>query len=451
MLKVLFAASELTPIAKVGGLGDVAGALPKALRNLGVDIRIVIPQYRAISTPSKLPGSQVPVYYAKPGKYFDRDLIYGYPDDVERFTYFNKAVLELAKAEQFEPDIIHLNDYHTSLIPTLLKTRYASDPFFAQTRTLLTIHNLVNQGVADQDVLQTVGLNGSSTPNLGWDTRDGDVDLLLQGISEADLVVAVSPTYAKEILTPEYGAGLEGKLAERHGDLFGILNGIDTDSYNPATDPNIEVRYSLANLERRASNKHSLVQDLGFSNPEYPVMGMVSRLVEQKGLDLISEITKDLGKLPINMIFLGVGDKKYEQALSQAAQSYSNIKVRLKFDEAQARKIYAGSDFFLVPSRFEPSGLTQMIAMRYGSIPLVRKTGGLADTVFDNETGLVFEGYRSSQLLGVVQRAVQLFGDPKEVKRLQINGMKRDFSWSRSAQDYVNLYQRALKMPRKKL
>lgn len=448
MLKVLFASSEAAPLAKVGGLGDVAGALPKALKSVGVDVRLVIPRYQPIETPKLLPGSQVPVYYVSSAKYFDREQIYGYKDDVERFSHFSNALLEKAKEENFEPDIIHVNDYHTALVPVLLKTKFSRDPFFARARTVLTIHNLANQGVDSPKVLETVGLRGDSTPNLGWDTRSGDVDLLLQGISEANFIVAVSPTYAREILTPEYGEGLEGKLTERKDRLFGILNGIDTEVYNPETDPNLVSNFSINKLAKRSANKESLVKSLAFPNSKWPLFGLVTRLVSQKGLDLLLGIAGEITKLPLNLVILGLGEERFENELKNLTGKVHNIKLKLEFNEGFARKIYASSDFFLVPSRFEPSGLTQMIAMRYGAVPVVRKTGGLADTVFDDETGIVFEQYQAEELLKAIKRALEVFKDKERLVRLQKNGMKKDFSWEKSAREYVKLYQEATKLPK---
>lgn len=448
MLKVLFAASEATPIAKVGGLADVAGALPKALKKLGVDVRLVIPKYRPIPTPSSLPGSSVPVYYVESKQFFDRDQIYGYDDDVERFEFFNKGLIDLTKKIGFEPDIIHINDYHTSLVPTILKVEYSKDPFFANVRTLLTIHNLANQGIEDMHLLGEVGLKGNSTPNLDKDTRDGDVDLLLQGVSEADLVVAVSPQYAKEILTDEYGEGLQFELRERKDRLFGILNGIDVDDYNPESDQNIKSNFSVKDLSKRGLNKDALLKEYGFDHPDWPVVGLVARLVSQKGLDLFEPILDQLLRKNINIVVLGLGEKKYEDMLNAAAAKYGNLKVDLEFNEGKARRIYAGSDFFLVPSRFEPCGLTQMIAMRYGAVPIVRKTGGLADTVQDGQTGIVFEKYTSEDLVEAFERSLELYQSPRLLESIQLNGMRSDFSWNKSAQEYVGLYQKLMKMPK---
>src|SRR5581483_6498112 len=293
---------------------------------------------------------------------------------------------------------IHVNDYHTALVSVLLKTKWARDPYFWRTKTLLTIHNMSNQGSYSTDLLNQVGLTPEATPNLSWDARDGDIDLLLQGVAESDLLVAVSPTYAKEILTAEYGFGLEDKLRERRDRLFGVLNGIDTENYDPESDPNLVSQYSVNNLEKRLLNRSELAREMGFTNQEWPIFGLVGRLVEQKGLDLVLQAGEELKKMPLNLVVLGVGEKIYEDKLRRLSQEMPSFKLQLEFNESKARRVYAGSDFFLVPSKFEPSGLTQMIAMRYGAIPVVRKTGGLADTVTDGETGLVFDHYRGEDL-----------------------------------------------------
>ncbi|HET7713636.1 MAG TPA: glycogen synthase [Patescibacteria group bacterium] len=433
MLKVLFAAAEVTPIAKVGGLGDVTGALPKALKDLGVDVRVIIPKYRSIETPRFLPGSKVPIYYVDSPKYFDRELIYGYQDDSVRFSFFCRGILEEAKKNGFEPDLIHLNDYHTSLVPTLLRSIYQKDPFFAQTRTLLTIHNLANQGIADAQDIKEAGISLSGHK----------INLLLRGILESDYLVAVSPTYAKEIMTKEYGEGLENKLRERSAKLSGILNGIDIVSFDPATDPYLAGNYSRDNISRRQYNKIELARKLGFSK-DRPVFGLVTRLVAQKGLDLLVEILPDLAKMPLNLVILGVGEERFEKTLAKASKDYTNIYFWPEFNEGKARLIYGGSDFFLVPSRFEPCGLTQMVAMRYGAVPLVRKTGGLADTVKDGETGLVFDNYRAEELHQTIRRALGIWSKDGAVAKLQQAGMKQDFSWDKSAKEYVKLYQSLL-------
>lgn len=442
--KVLFASSEAAPLAKVGGLGDVAGALPKALKDLGVDVRVIIPKYRSIETPRYLPESRVPIYYVASPKYFEREQIYGYQDDAERFSFFCRGLLEETRRIGFEPDIIHLNDYHTSLVPLLLSTSYKKDAFFAQTRTLLTIHNLANQGLVKTESLISAGLD------MGQGLPPGTgpmVNMLLNGITLADKLVAVSPTYAKEILTPEYGEGLNNTLQGRRVDLSGILNGIDVAVYNPETDANLIANYSLKNLTKRSRNKAWLARLCGFQN-NWPIMGLVSRLVAQKGLDLLTELLPELSKMPLNLIVLGVGEERFEQSLASAAKSYPNMAFWREFSEEKSRLIYAGSDFFLVPSRFEPCGLTQMVAMRYGSIPIVRRTGGLADTVTDGKTGFVFENYLSSDLLLSIKEALETWSDQRSLEKLQRVGMEQDFSWVKSAEEYVKLYQKAQEAPK---
>ena len=419
MLKVLFVSAEAAPLAKVGGLGDVAGALPKALKNLGLDVRLVIPRYQAIDTPSKLPGSQVPVYYVSSAKYFDRDEIYGYADDEERFRFFSRAVLELTKKEKFEPDIIHVNDYHTALIPELLRTDYGRDPFFAATRSVLTIHNLANQGG----------------------------EMLRRGIETADIITTVSPTYAKEILTKEFGAGLDGVLRVREDRLHGILNGIDTEVYDPETDPNLTANFSVKNVAKRGEDKRALLAELGLAHPEWPLFAMIARLVTQKGVDLVTAAMGELSRKPFNLAILGLGERQLEDRLHREDVQYENMVVKLEFNEGLARRMYAGSDFFLVPSLYEPAGLTQMIAMRYGSIPVVRRTGGLADTVFDGRNGLTFDRYSVEALLATIERAIELFGDQQELAKMQRRGMQSDYSWRKPAEEYVKLYREALKLP----
>lgn len=445
--KVLFASSEAAPLAKVGGLGDVAGALPKALCDLGVDVRVIIPKYHSIETPRHLPESRVPMYYLASPKYFDREQIYGYGDDAERFSFFCRGLLEEAKEIGFEPDIIHLNDYHTSLVPYLLATSYKKEAFFAQTRTLLTIHNLANQGLVKTSSLTSAGLEMDQSPSPRTGLNDQSVNMLLNGISRADKLVAVSPTYAKEILTPEYGEGLNTSLQERGADLSGVLNGIDVVVYNPETDANLVANYSLWNLSKRYRNKDELARLCGFKN-DWPIMGLVSRLVAQKGLDLLSELLPEMSKMPLNLIVLGVGEERFEQSFAAAAKSYPNMTFWREFSEKKSRLIYAGSDFFLVPSRFEPCGLTQMVAMRYGSIPIVRKTGGLADTVTEGKTGFVFEKYSSEELLQVIKKALGTWSDKRSLEKLQRGGMKQDFSWVKSAKEYVKLYQKAQEVPK---
>ena len=443
-LKILIAAAEITPIAKVGGLGDVIGALPKALNKLNLDVRLIMPFYGLIDKnkykirlskknikvgdalinlwQTSLPGSTVPLYLIEHG-FFKNKKIYSTalaegPTDIEKFTFFSQAILESIKNVDFKPDIIHLNDWHTAPVASLIKT----DRFFKSTKTLLTIHNLANQGI-------------TKTKNH-----------LAEGILNSDLINTVSPTYAKEILTKEYGAGLEKILAKKRNRLHGILNGIDTDFFNPATDESIKQKYSLKNLEKKTANKTELQKQLGLPQDKNAVLvGLVTRFVWQKGVELITE---KFSKLNCQFVFLGTGEKKYEDALLDLAKKYPRqFSVQIKFDEQLAHKIYAASDIFLAPSRFEPCGLTQMIAMRYGSIPIVRATGGLADTVND-KNGFTFKKYSSEELYKTIDEALTIFYKNKKVwHRLETNGLKQNFSWEKSAGEYLKLYKKLILYP----
>jgi starch synthase len=443
MLKVLFAASEVAPIAKVGGLGDVAGALPKALKKLGIDVRIIMPKYRSINPVSHLPGSDIPVYYVSSEEFFERDQIYGYADDPDRFAYFCKGLLELTEQVGFRPDVIHINDYHTSLVPAILEVGNKGAGFFSKVKTLLTIHNLANQGNHDIHVLANAGLSWNSTPELGEDARDKDIDMLRDGVEAADMIVAVSPTYSKEILTSEYGEGLESTLVARKSDLYGVLNGIDTEVYDPATDHNIASNYSFDLAEKRFGNREALVRDMKILRPEWPIVGMISRLVGQKGFDLVLEASEELARANANFVVLGVGEKRFEDALRGLSERLgSNFYVNLEFSEVKSRKIYAGSDFFLIPSRFEPCGLTQMVSMRYGSVPIVRKTGGLADTVWEGKNGFVFERYDAREMVEAIEGALRMYKNKELIRKLQSEGMSENFSWDKSARDYIKLYEK---------
>jgi len=441
-IKILIAASEVTPIAKVGGLGDVIGALPKALAKLNLDARVIMPFYGVIDRKkykinliksdikvgltlvnlwqTTLPDSKVLVYLIE-HKYFFGDDIYGNAlanskNDINKFIFFSEAILACLKAIDFMPDVFHLNDWHVAFIASLIKI----DPFFKQSKSLLTIHNLANQG-------KIKGKN-----------------YLAEGLVNADIINTVSSTYAQEILTKNYGAGLEKILLKRKSDLYGILNGIDTDFFNPKTDKLIKYNFSDQTIENRTTNKQTLRLELGFpTNKNKALVGMVTRFTSQKGIELIKE---NLSELNCQFVMLGTGEKKYETILTALAKKFpQQFKVLIKFDEQLAHKIYAGADIFLVPSRFEPCGLTQMIAMRYGSVPLVRLTGGLADTV-DSQVGFTFKNFSSAEFYKTLATALKLFySRPATWRALQFKGMKKDFSWKKSAEDYLKLYQKLLK------
>lgn len=482
-LNVLFVAAEVAPFAKAGGLADVAGSLPKAIRALGHDIRVMMPAYgwihrhgfelRREFEPFPIPmgredvsaailrstlGEKIPVYFVENAHYFDREHIYGYEDDAERFIFLSRAALEACRRMNWQPHVIHCHDWHTAIVPNWLHTTYTKDPFLAAAASVYTIHNLQYQGVFGPEVLGIAGLDDYGLivhPDIARELNAA-VNLMARGILFADAINTVSPTYAQEILTPEYGEGLDPLLRERRDALYGILNGIDTEIWNPATDAYIACRYDARTLERRHENKLALQAACKLpQDAQVPLIGMVSRLADQKGLDLLEEVLESILDLGVQLVILGTGDPRYEEMLRRAAMQFSRqVAVSLTFNPPLASQIYAGSDMFLMPSRFEPCGLGQMIAMRYGSVPIVRATGGLADTVqdFDPETGegngFTFRAYDPQELLTAVRRAVETYRHPDTWRRLQLRGMQTDFSWRRSAREYVVLYRRALEAHR---
>jgi len=409
-LKILVVSAEAVPFAKVGGLADVAGSLPKALRQLGHDVRLALPKYSQVneaelglseilellSVPAgsghepasvfESAAGNVPAYLIGNDKYFDREEVYGYDDDGERFVFFCRAVLEMLKKLGWQPDVIHCNDWHTGIIPNWLKTIHKDDPFFANTATVFTIHNLAYQGIFGPELLEFAGLaNYGLIPHPTDDDLSRLVVLMARGILFADVINTVSPKYAQEILTPEYGERLHPILARRCDRLFGILNGLDYELWNPATDQDIALNYNADSLERRRANKLALQQEAGLPlGSGVFLVGMISRLAAQKGFDILTEAMDQLMELDLQFILLGTGEERYHKIFANVAGKYQGqAAIFLKFDGALARRIYAGSDAFLMPSRFEPCGLGQMIAMRYGSVPIVRSVGGLADTVKD--------------------------------------------------------------------
>lgn len=478
-LKILFVSAEAAPFAKVGGLGDVAYALPLALRRIGIDARVALPYYRTIAlnhcretTPGpacedvkllnstfkfslrQITSNGLPFILHDLPALFNRDGVYGYYDDPQRFTAFCKAVIAGLKDLDWRPDVIHCNDWQTALIPALLNNVHSGDPFFGKTATVFSIHNLAYQGVVPADFIGSTGL-----PREEFDYRKveffGKFNFMKAGIFYSDRVATVSKKYAEEILTPEYGYGLDTMLAAHKHKLTGIVNGIDTDIFNPETDPNIPARFSAADFAAKKTNKAALLRELGFSAEEKdlaaPVIGMVTRIVEQKGFDLIGEILAPLLKHNIRLAILGDGDEKYTSALTAAAAKHpAKMTVRGGFNEPLARRIYAGSDIFLMPSKYEPCGLGQMIAMRYGTVPLVRATGGLADTVanFNPATGqgdgFVFEPYTGAALMAAMKTALASYKRKKAWNALIANIMSKDFSWESSAGKYSQLYQDAI-------
>ncbi|MEW6770708.1 MAG: glycogen synthase GlgA [Bacillota bacterium] len=481
-LKVLFVSSEVVPFAKVGGLADVAGSLPKALAvgadEQGNDIRVVMPHYKEIEGPQYLldfpvplagqlrtcilreskidaqykgESKAVPVYFAANYHFFYRDGIYAFHDDDQRFAFFCYAVLEMLPRLGWQPDVIHCNDWQTAPIPLLLKTQYAANPFYQKTATVFTIHNLQYQGHFPRETLKLFGL-GDEYFHPDRLEFYGKVNFMKAGLLYADVINTVSRTYAQEIQTPALGERLDGVLRIRSRDLYGILNGINYHEFNPAADPRIHRNYSVDDLEGKKDNKFALQKEMGLPFKDVPVLGIISRLVTQKGLDLIAEIADELMHLDIQLVVLGTGDPYYHKVFESLKNRYPRkIGVYLGFNPVLAQRIYAGADIFLMPSRFEPCGLGQLIAMRYGTIPVVRATGGLADTVTEfnpatlSGNGFVFTEYSGRELYAAIARALKLYRNNPEVwQRLVKNAMSLDFSWARSAVEYLQLYREAI-------
>lgn len=470
--KILFAAAEAAPIVKVGGLADVVGSLPPALEKEGCDVRLILPLYGSInrrkyklrkiisSLPVKtgnstekinvwtsfLPNSKVKIYFIENKEYFGKKNIYSAVGDKinnsEKFLFFSLAVLHVLPKINFIPDIIHCHDFHTALILDLIKTQNAS--IYNDVKLVYTIHNLNYQGKSEIDVLSTGNLTKDSLVSLSRDAQDGDINFMVQGILNADAVTTVSPTYAKEITTSFYGAGLEKIIRINKKKLSGILNGIDTEFFNPQTDKYIKKNFSAKNLANKKINKIELQKKLKLQVDEKTaIVGLVSRLVWQKGIDLITE---KIINLNCQFVFLGTGQEKYEKLLQSYAKKFPRkVSAHLSFNIELAQLIYAGADIFLMPSRFEPCGLGQMIAMRYGTIPIVRSTGGLADTV-NKDTGFSFKEYNSAALYKTLKNALNIYyQNPKKWHKLQTNGMKKDFTWNKSVKEYLKLYKNLVK------
>jgi len=471
-LKVLFVASEAAPFIKSGGLGDVVGSLPKALRSLGVDVRVVLPMHKNLDQ-GKLVGLRhvdslevlmgtashgfgvyaagvdVPVYLIANQDFFSRDGLYGYDDDAKRYAFFTKAALALLPTIDFQPHIINFNDWQTGLGSLYLKDDFQKFTFYKDIKTVFTVHNLQHQGRFGDHILPSIGLNH------GYMAADklefyGSVNYMKAGLTHADFITTVSPTYAKEIQTSEYGYGLEGVLSQRKDQLLGILNGIDYEEYNPATNDVISANFSVDSVVGKAENKAALQEALGLPvRGDVPLFVVVSRLAEQKGLDLIPAILGDfISNQDMQLAVLGNGEHRFEQMLAHAAHIHPDkIHANIKFDANLAHQYYAGADFFLMPSLFEPCGLSQLMAMRYGAIPVVRGTGGLVDTVpnFDAETGegrgIVFENYDHGGIRWAMKKALEIYADQELFGKARQNAMSADFSWENSAREYLELYE----------
>ncbi len=472
-LKILFLSAEVAPFAKTGGLGDIGGSLPKALRALGHDVRVVMPAYQAIEASlhngpfelevltsqlqvpigkaaltagvfeGRIPDSDVPVYFIVKGSLFNRPNIYGYGDDPYRFSFFSRAALELTVTLGWRPDVIHAHDWHTAPAVTWLATAGQSDDRFHGIPSLFTIHNLAHQGRTSWNVFDYLGLQTHSLAEEAY----GEVNFMARGIYHATLINTVSPAYAREILTPEGGADLDGLLRYRSNDVHGILNGIDVDTWNPATDPRLAAHFDSENLQGRTKNKRALQARANLpQKDDIPLVAMISRLDWQKGLDITGHVIhlllNDLAE-EAQFIVLGTGAAEYEHMFAQlAAYHKDKMTAFLDYDPGLSALIYGGSDMFLMPSRFEPCGLGQMLSMRYGSVPIVRATGGLLDTVQDGINGFSFFDYSSGAFWNALERAMYSYYQHQDVWRtIQHNGMIADFSWSQSAQGYKQLYE----------
>ena len=474
MLKVLFVASEAAPFIKTGGLGDVIGSLPKALKKENVDVRVAMPKYQEIPAyiQEKIKWQEsiyvpvgwrhqfcgleymifegIPFYFLDNKYYFNRPGYYGYPDDGERYAFFNRAVLEMLPFFDYQPDIIHCHDWQAGMIPALQKIEYQRRPYYKNIKTVFTIHNLKYQGIFPPEVLRELF-------NLGYEHLTpeglefhGNVSYLKGGIKYADLVTTVSPGYAEEIKTPYYGEQMDGLLSSQGHKVKGVLNGLDYDEYNPMTDDLIPFTFSVKELRRKKENKKQLQKRLGLPMEDVPMVGMVTRLVPQKGLDIVQHVLGDIMEMDLQLVVIGTGDHQYEDMLQHAADRYPDkCSVNLVFDNHLARQLYAASDLFLMPSQFEPCGLGQLIALRYGSLPLVRETGGLKDTVTDYRdpagegTGFTFVNYNAHEMLYTLLEAVKLYREnPDRWKELVVRAMTKDYSWNKSAGVYRDLYEK---------
>ncbi|PAB58790.1 glycogen synthase GlgA [Anaeromicrobium sediminis] len=472
MLKILYVASEAVPFIKTGGLADVAFSLPKALRKLDVDIRVIVPKYKEIKEQftekmKHLISFQVPVawrrqhcgidyleyegvpfYFVDNDYYFKRDGLYGHYDDGERFSYFCKAVLESMENIDFVPDVIHCNDWHTGMIPVLLNEHYKKYGKYDHIKTIFTIHNLKYQGVFPEEILEDV-------LGLGMEYYDenalefyGGVSFMKGGIKYSNLVTTVSETYSNEIQYPFFGERLDGLLRHRKNDLHGLVNGIDYDIYDPSKDENIFEKFSFNSIEKKQENKIRLQENLNLpKRKDVPMISMVCRLANMKGLDLVLHILEDLLCEDVQLVILGTGDEHYESKLKEIEHKYpEKLSANILFDEGLAHKIYAASDTFLMPSLFEPCGLGQLIALRYGSVPIVRETGGLNDTIksFSEYTGegngFSFTNYNAHDMLYTIKTALKLYRNNETWEKIVKNAMSEDYSWNNSANTYKKLY-----------
>ncbi len=481
-MKIAFASSEVYPFAKTGGLADVSGSFPRELAALGHKVKVFMPKYSVIDEKkfklkhikslqgikirvagkicevnifkSFLPDSKVEVFFIDYPPYFGREKIYtDDPDEAERFILFSKGVIEALQWMKWKPDIIHCNDWQTGLIPLYVKDNYNWDRMFDNTATLFTIHNIGYQGKFASDVIIKGELRSELFYQTGAIEHDGLVNFLKAGLSFSDIVNTVSENYSRELLEKEFGAGLEYMLNMRKEDFYGILNGVDYTVWNPETDPEIPCHYSEKNFAGKEKNKKSLAEKFGLPySKEIPIIGIVTRLAIQKGMDILIEGIEKLMELNAQFILLGSGEPEYEELFEDLAKKYPNkFATHIGYENGLSHLIEAGADIFLMPSHYEPCGLNQIYSLKYGTVPVVRKTGGLADTVTDisndskNGTGLLFEEYSSDEMLKCIIRGIDLFAKRKIWRKLQRNGMNKDFSIENSAKEYLKVYKLAKK------
>ena len=486
-LKILFATPEAVPFAKTGGLADVAGALPKSLQALGCEIKLIMPYYRTVRD-SGLPhqylgreievslgeeklkadiylghlNQDIPVYFIGREEFFDRQSLYGtakgdYFDNPERFIFFSKAALSFCQSMDFSPDIIHQHEWQTGLIPAYLKSLYQNDPLFSRSATVFTIHNIAYQGLFKKEKFSLTGLPQKMYSPEGIEFWER-INFMKAGIVYADVINTVSKKYSEEIQTPEYGYGLEGILRKKKESLYGILNGVDYEDWDPSHDPHLIARYDAKDISGKKQCKMDLLKEfhLPSSLEQVPLLGMISRLADQKGFDLLMEISEALFALNIGFVLLGTGEQKYHDLLTQVAQKYpQKAGIRIAYDDRLAHKIEAGTDFFLMPSKYEPCGLNQIYSLKYGTIPVVRATGGLDDTItpYDPVTkkgnGFKFTRYDAKEFLNTIKAAINFYYQPERWRQLVQNAMAADFSWKRSAQSYLELYRKTLEKKRR--
>ncbi len=479
-LRILFVSSEVFPFAKTGGLADVSSSLPKALAKEGIDVRVIMPLYKSvIESGIKLEkiaagikhrfsgrifgfdlyshcADGVTTYFVKKDKYFSRKNLYGtssgdYPDNALRFGYFSRAVLVATEAIDFQPHIVHCNDWHTALIPFYLRFLLNKDKFFNGIKTLFTIHNLAYQGVFGKIFMHRLGIPGSFFTADGLEFY-GKLNFMKSGINYSDAINTVSSKYAEEIMTPEFGCGMDGLLAARGQDLSGIPNGVDYSQWAPESDRFIKTRYSIDDIEKKLECKKDLIDSVDLKIPQdRPVIGYVGRFADQKGVDFLADVADKIDDLNAALVILGSGDAKYDKIFRDMERNHpERVKVVQAFDEELAHKITAGSDIFLMPSRYEPCGLNQMYSIRYGTIPVVRATGGLDDVVtdFDKDNdkgnGFKFDSISAEALVQTIKRAVQYYEDRGLWKSLMRQAMTYDFSWKHSAKEYVRLYEKIM-------